>query len=135
VWGQQAFAGPCPKPSHAFFTDTQQPRRYPSEMSVPPSEITLSPQGDLKQPIISMFICSPSHSDLPLIVSLEVHTCPAQQEIMVDIIRDMWAPYLVDLNALTGHEISLPTLESLRKKILIKVCRPPLLVDVRNSSC
>jgi len=79
-----------------------------------------------------MFICSPSHSDLPLIVSLEVHTCPAQQEIMVDIIRDMWAPYLVDLNALTGHEISLPTLESLRKKILIKVCRPPLLVDVRR---
>ncbi|KEQ72781.1 PLC-like phosphodiesterase [Aureobasidium namibiae CBS 147.97] len=60
-------------------------------------------------------------SDLPVIVSLEVHTCPAQQEIMVDIIRDMWAPYLVDLNALTGHEISLPTLESLRNKILIKV--------------
>jgi len=60
-------------------------------------------------------------SDLPLIVSLEVHTCPAQQQIMVDIIRDLWAPYMVDLNALTGHEISLPTLESLRKKILIKV--------------
>ncbi|KAH0348280.1 PLC-like phosphodiesterase, partial [Aureobasidium melanogenum] len=60
-------------------------------------------------------------SDLPLIVSLEVHTCPAQQQIMVDIIRDLWAPYLVELNAVTGHEISLPTLESLRKKILIKV--------------
>lgn len=40
---------------------------------------------------------------------------------MVDIIRDLWAPYLVDLNAVTGHEISLPALESLRKKILIKV--------------
>ncbi|THX62624.1 phosphoinositide phospholipase C [Aureobasidium pullulans] len=60
-------------------------------------------------------------SDLPLIVSLEIHTCPAQQEIMVDIIRDLWAPYLVDLNAATGHDVSLPTLESLRKKILIKV--------------
>ncbi|KAG9546306.1 PLC-like phosphodiesterase, partial [Aureobasidium melanogenum] len=60
-------------------------------------------------------------SDLPLIVSLEVHTCPAQQQIMVDIIRDLWAPYLVELNAVTGHEISLPPLESLRKKILIKV--------------
>ncbi|KAG9630836.1 PLC-like phosphodiesterase, partial [Aureobasidium melanogenum] len=60
-------------------------------------------------------------SDHPLIVSLEVHTCPAQQQIMVDIIRDLWAPYLVELNAVTGHEISLPTLESLRKKILIKV--------------
>ncbi|KAI4723221.1 phosphoinositide phospholipase C [Aureobasidium sp. EXF-10727] len=59
-------------------------------------------------------------SDLPLIVSLEVHASPAQQEIMVDIIRDMWAPYLVDFNAVTGHEISLPTLDSLRKKILIK---------------
>lgn len=40
---------------------------------------------------------------------------------MVDIIKDLWAPYLVELNAVTGHEISLPTLESLRKKILIKV--------------
>ncbi|KAI4856149.1 phosphoinositide phospholipase C, partial [Aureobasidium sp. EXF-8846] len=60
-------------------------------------------------------------SDLPLIVSLEVHTCPAQQQIMVDIIRDLWAPYMVDMNAMTGHEVSLPTLESLRKKILIKV--------------
>ncbi|KAG9520512.1 PLC-like phosphodiesterase, partial [Aureobasidium melanogenum] len=60
-------------------------------------------------------------SDLPLIVSLEVHTCPAQQQIMVDIIRDLWAPYLVELNAVAGHEISLPALESLRKKILIKV--------------
>ncbi|KAI4746041.1 phosphoinositide phospholipase C [Aureobasidium sp. EXF-12298] len=63
-------------------------------------------------------------SDLPLIVSLEVHTCPAQQEIMVDIIRDLWAPYMVELNALTGHEVSLPTLESLRKKILIKYTAP-----------
>lgn len=40
---------------------------------------------------------------------------------MVDIIKDLWEPYLVELNAVTGHEISLPTLESLRKKILIKV--------------
>jgi hypothetical protein len=48
---------------------------------------------------------------------------------MVDIIRDLWAPYMVDPNALNGHEISLPTLESLRKKILIKVCHPSLAVD------
>ncbi|KAI5249966.1 phosphoinositide phospholipase C [Aureobasidium subglaciale] len=60
-------------------------------------------------------------SDLPLIVSLEVHACPAQQQIIVDIMKESWAAYLVDLNAVTGHEISLPTLESLRKKILIKV--------------
>jgi hypothetical protein len=66
--------------------------------------------------------CSQIHSDLPLIVSLEIHTCPAQQQIMVDIIRDSWAPYLVDMNVLANHDaISLPTLESLRRKILIKV--------------
>lgn len=40
---------------------------------------------------------------------------------MVDIMRDLWEPYLVDLSAITGHEVSLPTLESLRNKILIKV--------------
>ncbi|CAD0089731.1 unnamed protein product [Aureobasidium vineae] len=63
--------------------------------------------------------------DYAFTASLEVHAGPAQQEIMVDIIRDMWAPYLVDFNAVTGHEISLPTLDSLRKKILIKVKYTP----------
>ncbi|KAH0365498.1 PLC-like phosphodiesterase, partial [Aureobasidium melanogenum] len=72
-------------------------------------------------------------SDLPLIVSLEVHTCPAQQQIMVDIIRDLWAPYLVELNAATGHEISLPALESLRKKILIKVKYTPPEIAARKT--
>jgi hypothetical protein len=52
---------------------------------------------------------------------------------MVDIIRDLWAPYMVDMNSLTGHEISLPTLESLRKKILIKVYQ--LSLSAKSGAC
>lgn len=40
---------------------------------------------------------------------------------MVEIMKDLWGQYLVDLNAIRDQDISLPTLESLRKKILIKV--------------
>jgi hypothetical protein len=54
---------------------------------------------------------------------------------MVDIIRDLWAPYMVDMNAMTGHEVSLPTLESLRKKILIKVHQLSLRADSGTCLC
>ncbi|KAF2750750.1 PLC-like phosphodiesterase [Sporormia fimetaria CBS 119925] len=65
-------------------------------------------------------------SDLPLIVSLEVHTCPEQQEIMVEIMREYWRGMLVDLpldSSQNSEEIALPILRDLRKKILVKVKR------------
>lgn len=59
-------------------------------------------------------------TDLPLIVSLEVHASLSQQELMVEIMRDTWSGFLVDISNQT--EISaLPSPESLRRKILIKV--------------
>ncbi|KIX99085.1 uncharacterized protein Z520_05546 [Fonsecaea multimorphosa CBS 102226] len=59
-------------------------------------------------------------TELPLIVSLEVHASLAQQEVMVEIMRDVWAEFLVDLPK--GTDVSaLPSPESLRRKILIKV--------------
>lgn len=57
---------------------------------------------------------------LPLIVSLEVHCSPAQQEIVCELIYDYWGEFLHrrlpdDLSDTTP----LPSLESLQKKILV----------------
>ncbi|KAL6720669.1 hypothetical protein ACLMJK_002594 [Lecanora helva] len=58
-------------------------------------------------------------SDLPIIVSLEVHAGPEQQEIMVEIMEKIWREHLI---AKPGPETgSLPSPEALRNKILIKV--------------
>jgi phosphatidylinositol phospholipase C delta len=58
-------------------------------------------------------------SDLPLIVSLEVHCGPEQQLIMVKIMRETWG----DLLALDdeAEPLELPSPEQLRGKILVKV--------------
>jgi hypothetical protein len=60
-------------------------------------------------------------SDLPLIVSFEVHTCHAQQELMVEIINDYWKQYLLPIPENIDDSTPLPSLESLKKRILIKV--------------
>lgn len=60
-------------------------------------------------------------TDLPLIVSLEIHTSPEQQEIMVEIMTDYWKPFLVSSPDGPVDDIGLPSLDSLRNKILIKV--------------
>lgn len=63
-------------------------------------------------------------SSLPLIVSLEVHACLAQQEIMVEHMERAWRGLLVDvspdLDSVEGAA-KLPSPEDLRNKILIKV--------------
>ncbi|KAJ9615394.1 hypothetical protein H2200_001469 [Cladophialophora chaetospira] len=59
-------------------------------------------------------------TDLPLIVSLEVHASLDQQEVMVEIMSEVWSEYLVPHQS--GTEITaLPSPDSLRRKILIKV--------------
>jgi hypothetical protein len=60
-------------------------------------------------------------TDLPLIVSLEVHCKPEQQQTMVDIMKETWNGVLVD--EVDAKE--LPSPESLRGKILIKVKYAP----------
>ncbi|KAK5132781.1 hypothetical protein LTR08_008666 [Meristemomyces frigidus] len=64
-------------------------------------------------------------SDLPLIVSLEIHCCQQQQEIMVDIMKDYWKQYLVPMPDDFSDQTPLPTLEQMRKRILIKVKYTP----------
>ncbi|OTA06520.1 phospholipase C [Trichoderma parareesei] len=58
-------------------------------------------------------------SEMPLIVSLEVHCSPQQQLIMVDIMKQVWDGLLVS-DPDSAIE-SLPSPEELRRKILIKV--------------
>lgn len=60
-------------------------------------------------------------TDLPLIVSFEVHTSHEQQEVMVEIINDYWKPYLVPIPEGFDENTPLPPLESLKRRILIKV--------------
>ena len=60
-------------------------------------------------------------TDLPLIVSLEVHANFDQQQVMVDIMKEAWKGHLVDLGPLEEGLKTLPSPESLRNKILIKV--------------
>ena len=59
------------------------------------------------------------YSDLPVIVSLEVHCSKEQQEIMVEIINELWAPYLV--RAKSEELDHLPSPKDMKGKILIKV--------------
>ncbi|KAK4989928.1 1-phosphatidylinositol 4,5-bisphosphate phosphodiesterase beta-4 [Elasticomyces elasticus] len=64
-------------------------------------------------------------TDLPLIVSLEIHTSPEQQRIMVEIMKDLWKDCLVDRSPSDELNTPLPSLASLRRKILIKVKYSP----------
>ncbi|QPC71275.1 hypothetical protein HYE68_002027 [Fusarium pseudograminearum] len=58
-------------------------------------------------------------SELPLIVSLEVHCSSLQQNTMVDIMQETWSDYLLDEPECDPAH--LPSPHELRKKILIKV--------------
>lgn len=58
-------------------------------------------------------------SDLPVIISFEVHANLEQQQIMVDIIKEAWKGMLVEVPSDVAPE-KLPTLGELKRKILIK---------------
>ncbi|OCL05554.1 PLC-like phosphodiesterase, partial [Glonium stellatum] len=66
-------------------------------------------------------------SDLPVIISLEVHTSPRQQRIMVDIMEEIWQGLLVDVEFMERAKLGiLPSPDELRRKLLIKVKGQPL---------
>ncbi|KAJ5766615.1 uncharacterized protein N7511_004231 [Penicillium nucicola] len=65
-------------------------------------------------------------SDLPVVISLEVHACLEQQQMMVDIMQEAWKGMLIE--ALQADE-KLPSLADLRGKILIKTKGIPLSGD------
>lgn len=64
-------------------------------------------------------------NDLPIIISFEMHADLEQQEVMVDIMREVWKGMLVE-EPTDGcdPESDVPRLGQLRGKILIKVKRP-----------
>lgn len=72
-----------------------------------------------------------SNNHLPIIVSLEVHADPDQQEIMVDIMKQEWAGLLLDepFDA-CDPKARLPRLDELLDKILIKVKKTPAKASV-----
>lgn len=80
----------------------------------------------LTQPIPFRAVCNAIRdsafvsTDLPLIVSLEVHASPAQQELMVQIMKEAWSNLLVNITS-ESQVAALPSPESLRRRILIKV--------------
>ncbi|CAG8910122.1 unnamed protein product [Penicillium egyptiacum] len=62
-------------------------------------------------------------SDLPLVISLEVHASLEQQQTMVDIILEAWKGLLVEASPNDGK---LPSLADLKRRILIKSKCVPL---------
>lgn len=61
-------------------------------------------------------------SNLPIIISLEVHADVEQQEVMVDIMQQEWKGLLVDqAHEACNPDERLPRLDELLNKILIKV--------------
>ncbi|KAL6159416.1 hypothetical protein ACJQWK_05750 [Exserohilum turcicum] len=65
-------------------------------------------------------------SNLPLIVSLEVHAGPEQQEIMVELMQEYWKGMLLEepLDPTQSlATVALPRLQDLENKILVKVKR------------
>lgn len=73
-------------------------------------------------------------STLPVIVSLEVHCNLDQQQVMVHIMEETWKGYLVDMSGKSYDDIeSLPSPESLRNKILVKVKWTPATNSESNN--
>ncbi|KAE8351334.1 PLC-like phosphodiesterase [Aspergillus coremiiformis] len=60
-------------------------------------------------------------SDLPVIVSLEVHASLEQQQAMVEIMEEAWKGMLVEVTPEKEATEPLPAPEDLKRKILIKV--------------
>ncbi|EAW21752.1 putative phosphoinositide-specific phospholipase C [Aspergillus fischeri NRRL 181] len=68
-------------------------------------------------------------SDLPVIVSLEVHTCIEQQATMVEIMEEAFKGMLIEVTPELEATQAPPPLESLKRKILIKVKWVPATGD------
>ncbi|KAI2639416.1 PLC-like phosphodiesterase [Xylaria nigripes] len=99
-----------------------------SSKTVPPRNEPLVMHGyTFTQPIGFRQVCKAIRedafktTDLPIIVSLEVHARPDQQERMVQIMKEEWAGLLVERPHDACPNSRMPRLEELLRKILVKV--------------
>ena len=74
-------------------------------------------------------------TDTPLIISLEVHCSPEQQETMVAIIKEIWGEFLIPEPKGDPSELQLPSPAEMRRKIVIKVkYTPPIKAATQSPS-
>jgi phosphatidylinositol phospholipase C, delta len=74
-------------------------------------------------------------NELPIIISLEVHTTNGQQELMVQIMKEEWKGLLLE-EPLEGWDpkFRVPRLEELKNKILVKVKKASAKTDVPSNT-
>lgn len=84
---------------------------------------TLTKEVSFREVCVAIRDCAFVVSDTPLIVSLEVHCCPAQQETMVAIMQQTWAGLLLPEPKEDAQH--LPSPAELHGKILVKVKYAP----------
>lgn len=71
---------------------------------------------------------------MPIIISLEVHADTQQQDVMVEIMRQEWGEHLLEKQFIDcDPRLSLPRLDKLKDKILIKAKKASVLDD-RNGT-
>ncbi|KAI0397731.1 PLC-like phosphodiesterase [Xylariaceae sp. FL0594] len=115
-------------PSSTIETPLEQPLAE-SRQTLPLDEPIVMHGYTLNQPIGFRQVCRAIRKDafttsrLPLIISLEVHACREQQEIMVQIMKEEWEGVLVDKPHEACPNGRMPRLEELLDKILVKVKR------------
>lgn len=113
---------PKPKPATAVGEDGAAP---------PPLEPRVLHGHTLTRDVLFRDVCATireygfATTDTPLIVSLEVHCTPPQQDVMVQIIEQEWKGLLLERTN-GAATASLPSPGSLRNKILIKVKYVPV---------
>ncbi|OTA61622.1 PLC-like phosphodiesterase [Hypoxylon sp. EC38] len=103
---------------------TTPPKKSPSPqaVAVEPRVLhgyTLTKEVSFREVCVAIRECAFVVSDLPLIVSLEVHCSQQQQEAMVRIMKEVWADFL--LPQPDDDAKFLPSPHDLRRKILVKV--------------
>ncbi|KAI1766276.1 PLC-like phosphodiesterase [Hypoxylon sp. FL1150] len=98
-----------------------------SRPSLPPDEPIVMHGFTLTAPVGFREVCRGireaafEKTSLPIIVSLEVHADPDQQEVMVKIMKEEWAGLLVEKPHDACPNGQMPKLEELLNKILVKV--------------
>jgi phosphatidylinositol phospholipase C delta len=111
-----------PVPASADTTTTPASASVPEVAVIEPRVLhgyTLTKEISFRDVCIAIKESAFAVTDLPLIVSLEVHCSHEQQLTMVSIMRDIWGDLLaVDSDA---NVKALPSPHQLRRKILVKV--------------